>query len=84
MATKTDKKPGHEGDILGLGTADPQATIPQATHDHGGHPKGIELDARSKGRMPGANDVVNSASGPGATGIDMGGSGDGTQITEED
>lgn len=68
------KKPAHEGDILGLGDASPDVEIPRATSDHGGHPQGIDVREPATG----IGDVRQSS---GATGIDMGHGGEGTNIS---
>lgn len=63
----------HEGDILGISDADPAVEIPRATEDRGGNPAGIEVG--TSGATMGALRRT-----PGATGIDMGGAGTGTDI----
>lgn len=63
----------HEGDILGISDADPAVEIPRATEDRGGNPAGIEVG--TSGATMGA---LRRTSG--ATGIDMGGGGTGTDI----
>ena len=69
-------KPRHSGDVLGLGDARPDVEIPRATEDRGGHPEGIDV----RGHATGIGDLHQ---GPGATGIDMGHAGEGTQISSE-
>jgi hypothetical protein len=69
-----DHRPAHGGDILGLGDAPPEVEIPRATTDRGGHPQGIEVGHRATG----IGDVPQSS---GATGIDMGGGGEGTDVS---
>lgn len=76
MKNKKDKKMG--GDILGLSDTPASTTIPQATTDHGGHPKGIEIGEYR--RHSGADELTPSK---GATGIDMGGAGSGTDISSD-
>ena len=65
----------HAGDILGLSDAPPEVEIPRATNDHGGHPQGIEV----RGHATGIGDLHQ---GSGATGIDMGYAGEGTNVSE--
>jgi hypothetical protein len=77
MRNKKDKK--HSGDVLGLGDASPAVEIPRATQDRGGHPKGIEVRRPSR-EHTGTNDLEQSK---GATGIDMGAGGSGTDIESE-
>jgi hypothetical protein len=72
----SDKK--QTGDVLGISDSPASARIPQATTDHGGHPKGIELGERR--RHWGADELQPSK---GATGIDMGAGGGGTDIEIE-
>ena len=76
MRNKKDKKMG--GDILGLSDTPASTTIPQATTDHGGHPKGIEIGEYR--RHSGSDELTPSK---GATGIDMGGAGSGTDISSD-
>jgi hypothetical protein len=73
---KKDKKMG--GDILGISDTPASTKIPQATTDHGGHPKGIEIGEYR--RHTGADELHPSG---GATGIDMGGGGSGTDISRD-
>jgi hypothetical protein len=68
-------KPAHAGDILGLSDAPPDVEIPRATADRGGHPQGIDV------RTP-ATGIDELNQGPGATGIDMGYAGEGTNVTD--
>jgi hypothetical protein len=70
---KKDKKMG--GDVLGISDTPATTTIPQATTDHGGHPQGIEVREYRR----------RSATEPskGATGIDMGAGGSGTDINQD-
>ena len=63
------------GDVLGISNTPASTHIPQATTDHGGHPKGIEL--REYRRHSGADELLQ---GSGATGADMGAGGSGTGI----
>jgi hypothetical protein len=64
----------HAGDILGLSDAPPDIEIPRATSDHGGHPQGIEVREHATG----IGDLHQSS---GATGIDMGHAGEGTNVS---
>jgi hypothetical protein len=63
----------HAGDILGLSDASPDVEIPRATADHGGHPQGIDV----RDHATGIGDLHQSS---GATGIDMGHGGEGTNV----
>lgn len=69
-------EPAHEGDILGLSDAPPDVEIPRATSDRGGHPAGIEVRERTTG-------MGHLKPGKGATGIDMGAGGSGTDVAQE-
>jgi hypothetical protein len=73
----TDKKEDKKqmGDVLGISDTPASTTIPQATTDHGGHPKGIEVGEHR--RRGGTDDLPQ---GGGATGADMGAGGSGTDI----
>jgi hypothetical protein len=73
MAKNTNRHK-HAGDILGLSDASPAVEIPRATYDHGGHPQGIDV----RGHASGIGDLHQSS---GATGIDMGHAGEGTNVT---
>jgi hypothetical protein len=73
---KKNKKMG--GDVLGISDTPASTTIPQATTDHGGHPKGIEIGEHR--RHSGSDELRQSG---GATGIDMGGGGSGTDISSD-
>ena len=73
MKQKKDKKMG--GDVLGISDTPASTHIPQATTDHGGHPKGIEVGEHR--RRPATDDSK------GATGIDMGGAGSGIDISRD-
>ena len=57
-----DKKKA--GDVLGISDSPPSAGIPQATTDHGGHPKGIELGEHK--RHWGNEDLQTSGGATGA------------------
>ena len=71
-----DYKPTREGDILGLSDTPHDVEIPRATTDRSGNPQGIDV------RVP-ATGIGHLRRGPGATGIDMGHGGEGTQVTSE-
>ncbi len=64
-----------QGDVLGISRS--PGRIPQATRDHGGHPRGIDV----RKQRHGSADVHQ---GPGATSIDMGAGGEGNAIERED
>jgi hypothetical protein len=61
-----------EGDVLGISHPNPNAELPGAPHG-GGHPKGIEV----RDHATGTGDLKRSK---GATGIDMGAGGSGTDV----
>ena len=63
----------HEGDVLGISDANPDVHIP--TRPGGGPVEGIEVRERATG----IDDVPRRS---GATGIDMGAAGEGTDIAE--
>lgn len=67
-------KSKHAGDILGLSDAPPDVEIPRATTDRGGHPQGIDV----RDHATGIGDLHQSS---GATGIDMGHAGAGTDVS---
>jgi hypothetical protein len=66
-------KPERLGDVLGVSDTPPDVDIPQATTNHGGHPAGIEVRQHATG----TGELRRTA---GATGIDMGAGGTGTDI----
>jgi hypothetical protein len=69
---QSDARKHHEGDVLGISDAGPAATIP--THGgRKGHPAGIEVREHTTG-------IGDLHHGSGATGIDMGGAGEGTDV----
>ena len=72
MKNNKNKKMG--GDTLGISDTPASTHIPQGT-DRGGHPKGIEIGEHHR----------RSATGDskGATGIDMGAGGSGTDISAD-
>jgi hypothetical protein len=73
---KKDRK--QFGDVLGISDTPASTHIPQATTDHGGHPRGIEV--RNYRRHTGADELQQSS---GATGVDMGAGGSGTDVEIE-
>jgi hypothetical protein len=72
-AAKNAPEPERLGDVLGLSDASPEVEIPRATEDRGGHPAGIEV------REP-ATGTGELTRGKGATGIQMGAAGSGTEL----
>lgn len=73
-AAKADmSEPTRKGDVLGLSDVTPDVEIPQASRDHGGHPKGIEVRQPTTG-------TAELKRSKGATGIDMGAAGSGTDL----
>lgn len=69
-------EPVRKGDILGLSDVTPDVEIPQASRDHGGSPQGIDVRERATG-------IDELTHGTGATGIDMGAAGEGTDLEAE-
>jgi hypothetical protein len=63
-----------KGDVLGISDTPVDVEIPRATSDRGGHPQGIDV----RGHATGIGDLHQSS---GATGIDMGHGGEGTNVT---
>ena len=86
MATKTrdrenrddrdrqSDQPTREGDVLGISDANPKAGVPPRVKPGGGPPEGIEVREHATG----FGDISQT---PGATGIDMGGGGEGTGVS---
>ena len=68
-----EKTPARQGDILGISDADPAVEIPRATTDRGGNPAGIEIG-------PASSPMGGLRRSKGATGIDMGSGGTGTDV----
>jgi hypothetical protein len=68
------RRPKHAGDVLGISDADRGARIPTAGPGTRS-PEGIEV----RDRATGIGDVPQRS---GATGIDMGGGGEGTDISQ--
>jgi hypothetical protein len=64
-----------QGDILGISNTPAGTGLPGVTN-HGSHPRGIEVGSRATG----IGDVPQRS---GATGIDMGGGGEGTDVESE-
>lgn len=60
------------GDVIGLGDANPNAKLPGNIRRDGSHPQGIDVRERATG-------IGDLSQGTGATGIDMGAGGKGTQ-----
>jgi hypothetical protein len=75
---KQKKNKKQMGDVLGISDTPASTEIPQATTDHGGHPRGIEV--REYRRHWGADELQPSK---GVTGVDMGAGGSGTDIEIE-
>jgi hypothetical protein len=74
---KQDTEPERQGDVLGLSDASPAVEIPRATDDRSGNPAGIEVRSPATG----TGDLKQTK---GATGIQMGAAGSGTDIQPED
>ena len=72
-AVDETQEPNRLGDVLGLSDAPPEVDIPRATQDRGGHPAGIEVRTPTTG-------TSELQRGKGATGIQMGAGGSGTDI----
>jgi hypothetical protein len=70
-------EPARKGDVLGLSDASPDVEIPQASRDHGGHPAGIEVRTPTTG-------TAELKRSKGATGIDMGAAGSGTDLDPDE
>jgi|SRR5688572_1285012 hypothetical protein len=74
---KQDSEPERQGDVLGLSDASPAVEIPRATDDRSGNPAGIEV------RSP-ATGTGDRKQTKGATGIQMGAAGSGTDVDPDD
>ncbi len=74
---KQDAAPERQGDVLGLSDASPAVEIPHATDDRSGNPVGIEVRSPATG----TSDLKQTK---GATGIQMGAGGSGTDVQSED
>lgn len=68
-----ERIPKRQGDVLGISDADPAVEIPRATPDRGGNPAGIEIG-------PAASPMGGLRRTKGATGMDMGAGGSGTDV----
>ena len=75
-AAKNAPEPERLGDVLGLSDASPDVEIPRATDDRSGNPAGIEVREHASG-------IGDLARGKGATGIQMGAAGSGTDLTPD-
>jgi hypothetical protein len=75
MAVNEKDKPLHEGDVLGISNSDPSVTIPHPPSD-GSPLQGIDVREHATG----IGDLKRSK---GATGIDMGAAGSGTDVARE-
>lgn len=83
MDRSDERKENRSGDVLGLG-----GTVPRERDDLTRGHATEEDEARRRRRMnegadelaPGAGGSTNVHRGPGATGIDMGGGGEGTDV----
>jgi len=67
--------PKREGDVLGISDSPPEPGIPGVINRGTGHPQGIDV------RRP-ATGIGDVGQHPGATGIDMGGAGDGEVVED--
>ena len=76
IAAEADTTPDRQGDILGLSDVTPDVEIPRATEDRGGHPAGIEVRSPTTG-------TSELKRGKGATGIQMGAAGSGTDLDQD-
>jgi hypothetical protein len=76
MATTHKRAPHHEGDVLGISDADPNVKIPKPARRGSGHATGLDTHQPTTG----LGDVKPGHLG--ATGIDMGGGGQGTDISQ--
>jgi hypothetical protein len=66
-----------QGDVLGLSDASPAVEIPRATDDRSGNPAGIEVRSPATG----TGDLKQTT---GATGVQMGAAGSGTDVEPDD
>lgn len=66
-------EPDRKGDVLGISDADPNVEIPKPADKGSGHARGIDV----RRRQTGLGDVPQR---DGASGVDMGGGGEGTDI----
>lgn len=72
---KDPDAPTREGDVLGISDSPPEPGVPGVVNRGGGHPQGIEV------RRP-ATGIGDVSQHSGATGIDMGGGGEGEAIED--
>jgi len=72
-ADADDRK--REGDVLGISDSPLEPGIPGVVNRGTGHPQGIEVRRRATG-------IGDVGQHPGATGIDMGGAGDGEVVED--
>ena len=72
---KEEDREKHEGDVLGISEAKPDATVPRPAKRGSGAVQGIEV----RDHATGIGDVPQRS---GATGIDMGAGGEGTGMTD--
>jgi hypothetical protein len=77
MMNKKSKKPEQEGDVLGISHA--TGSIPHTNVPTGGHPQGIEIEP-NQGRASASGSTPQRS---GATGIDMGAGGEGTDVARK-
>jgi hypothetical protein len=75
-ARRDSGEPAREGDVLGISDADPNVGEPRPAPSGGRRPSGIEVGERATG----LGDVPPS---DGASGVDMGGAGEGTDVRHE-
>jgi len=68
-------KPTREGDVLGISDSPLEPALPGVINRGTGHPQGIDVRRPSTG-------IGDVGQHPGATGIDMGGAGDGEVIED--
>jgi hypothetical protein len=72
----SDAEPERLGDVLGISDTSPDVEIPRATTDRSGNPAGIDVRQHATG-------TGELRRNKGATGIDMGGAGSGTDRAAE-
>lgn len=64
-----------EGDVIGIGDADPHVQIPKPARKGSGHAIGLDVRTPTTG-------LADLKPGKGATGVDMGAAGSGTDIAQ--
>jgi hypothetical protein len=74
---KQETEPERQGDVLGLSDASPAVEIPRATDDRSGNPAGIEVRTPTSG----TSELQQTK---GATGVQMGAAGSGTDVQPDD